>query len=334
MLKAAALALALLLTVCTLQAQGTTNGALIKTAWKPLATLSKKLAPVPTTASHLLEQLANKLQKLQLHRAKSDAYLTEAADNVTATQWYPINFALASQIDTLTTRIRTETTKAIHAASAAEFVRSRITEFFTVATEAYETNRQGCIATGSTAGIGAYSAVDTISNLSADAPDVSASKATASDGHDSLDFYDAEGLKALTTRTGIADSSLKDDAKCNLFKACGGGIQQSAAITNTINFALGFLGRHPSDATTTPRDCTNQEKLGQAIDTNPLLHYKTLHTALMGLAPQNTITIPKFDATQLAELKSDTNFIKAVKTHFLGIKTAQKQRKIKGVQRR
>nr|APD75445.1 variant surface glycoprotein 1125.5345 [Trypanosoma brucei] len=323
MLKAEDLALTLLLTVCNSQAQGTTSGALIKTAWKPLAALSKKLAKVPPTSSHLLEQLANKLQKLQLQRAKSDVYLESTTDNVTASQWFPIKFALAAKINTLTTRIRTEASKAVHGTAAAEFVRGGITEFFSVATGAYATASQGCIATGTTASSGAETAVGSIGSLGPDAPDVSALKATASEGHDNLDFYDADGLKALTTQTGIADSSLTDDAKCNLFKAGASGIQQSAAIATTISFALGFLGRHPTEGTATARDCTKQANLGQPIDTNPLLHYKTLHTALIALAPTKTLTIPKFDATQLADLKSDANFIKAVKTHFIGIKTAQ-----------
>nr|APD75458.1 variant surface glycoprotein 1125.5363 [Trypanosoma brucei] len=320
MLKAEDLALTLLLTVCTLQAQGTTSGALIKTAWQPLATLSKKLAKVPPTSSHLLEQLASKLQQLQLHQAKSDVYVAAAADNVTASQWYPIKFALAGQINTLTTRIRTEASKAVHGAAAAEFVRGGITEFFSVATGAYATASQGCIATSTTASSGAETAVGSIGSLGPDAPDVSALKATTSDGHDNLDFYDADGLKALTTQTGIADSSLTDDAKCNLFKAGVGGVQEDNKIATTINFALVFLGRHPTEGTATARDCTKQANLGQAVDTNPLLHYKTLHTALIALAPTKTLTIPKFDATQLADLKSDANFSKAVKTHFLGIK--------------
>nr|AGQ50291.1 variant surface glycoprotein [Trypanosoma brucei] len=323
MLKAADLALPLLLTVCTLQAQGTTAGALIKTAWKPLATLSKKLAEVSPTSSHLLEQLAKKLQQLQLQQAKSDVYLAAAADNVTTAQWFPIKFALAAQVNTLTTRIRTEASKAIHAASAAEFVRGGITEFFSVATGAYAASSQGCIATTTTANSGKGTAVGTIAGLNPDAPDVSATKARHDNAKSELDFYDAEGIKGLQTTTGIADGSLTDAASCNLFKGGAGGIQQSAAVANTINFALGFLGRHPTDATPTARDCSNQEGLGPAIHTNPLLHYKTLHKALIGLAPKNTLTIPKFDATQLAELKSDPNFIKAAKETLMGIKTAQ-----------
>ncbi|SCU70132.1 Trypanosome variant surface glycoprotein (A-type), putative [Trypanosoma equiperdum] len=204
MLKAEDLALTLLLTVCTLQAQGTTSGALIKTAWQPLATLSKKLAKVPPTSSHLLEQLANKLQQLQLQQAKSDVYLAAAADNVTAAQWYPIKFPLAGQINTLTTRIRTESSKAVHAASTAEFVRGGITEFFSVATGAYATTNEGCIATGTSAGSGKGTAVGTIAGLNPDAPDVATTTAAA-DATTNLDFYDAEGIAGLQTTTGKTD---------------------------------------------------------------------------------------------------------------------------------
>nr|APD73019.1 variant surface glycoprotein 1125.170 [Trypanosoma brucei] len=323
MLKAAPLALALLLTVCTLQAQGNTSGALIKTAWKPLAALSQKLAKVPPTSSHLLEQLAGKLQQLQLQQAKADVYLAAAANNVTTAQWFPINFALAGQIQALTARIQTEASKAIQAAAAAEFVRGGITEFFTVATGAYATANEGCIATGTTANSGKSGAVGTLAGLCGDGPDVTPTTSNAAHHAAALDFYNAEGLKDMKTTTGIADGSLTDDAKCNLFKAGAGGIQESTQIATTINFALGFMGRDKTEATTTARDCTSQRGLGQDTPTNPLIHYKTLHTALMGLAPANTLTIPKFDATLLDELKSDPDFVKAVKTHFLGIKTAQ-----------
>ncbi|SCU69720.1 Trypanosome variant surface glycoprotein (A-type), putative [Trypanosoma equiperdum] len=306
----------LLITAATTNIDAAAGGALVKNEWSKLAKFTKHMAKVPARARRLIEQRYGALKRLQLYRARAAAYTKFSGDNNTEKTWQPIQIAIAQELDHLANDFSTKTQEAIEAAASAEFVRGGITEFFEVAAKAYGAANSGCLTTAANTGDAAANEVSNIQGLAADGPDIN--PPTTSGGETEIEGIGPAGFEGLATTTGLGDDALSAAANCNLFKAASGGIIQGRGIAAKMYFALGYLGKDPTDATGTPADGTNLNQVPDTAATRPLRYYKAAYDAVKKLKHGASFAPEPLDPTKITSLKNSHSFKTAVKNVLLG----------------